>query len=322
MNASMNEQEEEEAALWVARHMGGPVDATAFSQWLAGGQGRRELFDAMWASCMDDAVTAALKAREVEQDNEPQPKAQLRGRFGHRALAFGAVAASLLAILAVSWEPVRFALTPAQIYETGPGQVRDVTLADGSTVVLNGASSIHVTIAGKRRHVELHEGEALFDVRHDEERPFTVSAGDGRVTVLGTRFDLALNGEQVDLEVAQGLVRFAGHGDEASGVLVPAAHYSILVKGRPTEPERYAVQEEAAWRGGWLEVANMPLEHLVPRLERWTDKTIVVQDRALLEKRVAGRFRLSEPDIVLENLGVIYGFSVQETPQSYLIKTQ
>ncbi|WP_054530728.1 FecR domain-containing protein [Erythrobacter sp. SG61-1L] len=325
MNASIDEYEEEEAALWVARHMGGPVDATAFSEWLAGGQGRRELFDAMWASCMDDAVTAALQSRGTDQDNEPlfqADRAEQRSHLGRRAVAFGAVAASLAAVLAFSWQPLRFALAPAQTYETGPGQVREVTLADGSIVVLNGASSIQVTIAGERRYVKLQEGEALFEVRHDKERPFTVAAGDGRVTVLGTRFDLALNGEQVDLEVTRGLVRFAGQGGDASGVLVPAAHRSALVKGRPTEPERFDVQGDPAWRGGWLEVADMPLERLVPRLERWTGKTIVVQDRSLLAKRVAGRFRLSEPGVVLESLGVIYGFSVRETPQSYLIETQ
>ncbi len=324
MNANITEQEEEEAALWVARHMGGPVDATAFSQWLDGGPERRALFDAMWASCMDVNVTAALQEHGTKQDNEPPvdvaPEQSGRG-FGLRRMAgFGAVAAVLLAVLTFNWGPMRSALTPAETYQTTAGEVREITLADGSSVVLNGASAIEVRFAEGERHVELEAGEALFDVAHDRQRPFTVAAGDGRVTVLGTRFDLALNGEQVDLEVARGLVRFAGADDEANAVLVKGAYRSTLVAGVPSQPQAYAVSDEPAWRSGWLDVADIPLAQLLPRLERWTGKSIEVKDQSLLDRRVAGRFRLSQPATVLDNLGVIHGFTVRETDESFVLE--
>jgi transmembrane sensor len=324
MTPALHHPDDEEAALWVARHMGGPVDATAFNQWLAGAPGRREMFDALWATCFDDAVTEELRRQDrVEQDNEPAPMLapDVAPRRTGRWLALGAGGvAALLAIGVLALPAARFAMLPAQSFQSATGQVRSVTLADGSTVVLNGASRISARIGAGRREVALEAGEALFDVKHDPARPFTVTAGAGRVTVLGTRFDLALNRRNVDLEVERGLVRFEGNGDGAP-VLVAAAQRSTLADGRVAAPTALAGTTEA-WRTGWLRVTAMPLDQIIPRLERWTDKTIVVKNPALLHKQIAGRFRLSDPKVVLENLGALYGFRVEDRGQTYVLDAQ
>lgn len=317
----LQDHEEEEAALWVARHMSNAVDATAFAQWLAGAPGRRETFDALWATCMDDAVTDGIRLHE-QQARAAAPPAQ-RPRIRRRtAIGLGAAAAACLAIVVLSSPAFRFAMTPAQEYATGAGEVRSVTLADGSKVLLNGATRISARIGGDRRQVALEAGEALFDVEHDASRPFSVSAGQGRVTVLGTRFDLALNGDRVDLAVERGLVRFDAGEEKASAILVRAAHRSALVDGRIAPPTALDGASALDWRDGWLQVADMPLAQVLPHLQRWTGRTITVTDATLLRKRIAGRFRLSQPGVVLENLGVLYGFKVRQTEQAYILERQ
>jgi transmembrane sensor len=313
----LQDQEDEEAALWVARHLSSIVDATAFAEWLAGAPGRREKFDALWATCMDDSVTQGLLLHEQQAQAVPAPE-RAWPRQGRRA-AIGLAAAACAAVAMFSWPQLRFAMTPAQEFATAAGEVRSVTLADGSRVVLNGASRIRAKIDDGRREVALEAGEALFDVEHDEGRPFSVSAGQGRVTVLGTRFDLARNGDSVDLAVERGLVRFGTSGD-ASAVLVPAAHRSELADGRITKPIAFLGASASNWRDGWLQVADMPLAEVLPRLQRWTGLAITVTDPALLRKRIAGRFRLSQPGVVLENLGVLYGFKVRQTEQAYILE--
>lgn len=314
----LQDQEDEEAALWVARHMSGIVDATAFAEWLAGAPARRETFDALWATCMDDAVTQGLLLHERQAQASVQAPDREWPLHGRRA-AIGLAAAACLAVAVFSWPQLRFAMMPAQEFATAAGEVRSFTLADGSRVVLNGASRIHAKIDDGRREVALEAGEALFDVEHDEVRPFSVSAGQGRVTVLGTRFDLALNGDSVDLAVERGLVRF-GTGGDASAVLVPAAHRSVLADGRIAKPMAFVGSSVSDWRDGWLQVADMPLAQVLPHLQRWTGRAITVTDPALLRKRIAGRFRLSQPGVVLENLGVLYGFKVRQTEQAYILE--
>ncbi|OYX66947.1 MAG: hypothetical protein B7Y88_03725 [Sphingomonadales bacterium 32-64-17] len=322
MNDKITEQDEEEAALWVSRHLGGPVDVMAFAQWMGDKPGRRELFDAMWGNCMDDSVTASLQEHSAEQitaadaANDDAPTAGP----ARRLMVLGAVAAVLMVVAAVVWLPMSQVQATSESHQTAIGEVREVALADGSTVLLNGASAIDVQIGEDGRHVTLTEGEALFDVAHDADRPFTVAAGAGEVTVLGTRFDIALNDDQVELEVSRGLVRFAAADAEDSAVLVRRAQRSTLADGAPTAPASYAPRSEPDWRSGWLEVSDMPLSQLIPRLERWSAKTIELEDPALLDRRVAGRFLLTETGAVLSGLGTMQGFSVHETETSFVIR--
>lgn len=309
------EPDDEAAALWVAAHMGGAVDAAAFAAWLAGDPGRQRKFDALWATCMDGAVTDGLRRHHRLERAKRSDRRHLP-----RGLALGALAAAAAVVgLAFAWPGARLALTPGATYETAAGQIRDVTLADGSTVALNGASRIRVKIGGGRRQVALERGEALFDVKHDPARPFVVVAGDGRVTVLGTRFDLALNRARVDLEVERGLVRFESGSGASSGVLVPASHRSVLADGMIAPPTGMDAGTAAAWETGWLRAADMPLAEILPRLERWSDKPIIVNDQALLGKRVEGRFRLPATKVALESLGALHGFRVRDTGRAYVI---
>lgn len=341
----MEDQEDEEAALWVVRHMDGPVDEVAFAQWLAGAPGRQERFAALQATLMDGDIAKGARLHESRlheslqitnptPDNRPQRRAhrhkdQHRSSPGWRSpqasrrIALSALAAACVAALALSWPHIRYALTPAQSYETQVGEIRDIRIADGSSIKLNGASRVSVKIAPGRREVTLEAGEALFDVTHNPDHPFTVTAGDGRVTVLGTRFDVAINAEQVDLEVERGLVRFDAPSSAAasspSHVLVGASHRSALANGQLSAPARYQATAATSWQNGWLEVSDMPLSQIIPRLERWSDKAIIVRDNRLLNKRVAGRFHLSEPDIVLDNLAILYGFRVEDTGRAYIL---
>lgn len=317
MSRTWSDMEDEAAALWVARHLGGMIDATAFNAWLAGGQGRRERFDALWATCMDPAVTdAADRVDHIDRIVAPETR---RNPGWIAAGALGAVAAMMA--LFFSLPTIRFALTPTQDYATRVGEVRTIALSDGSRVTLSGASHVQVKLGGDRREVALQAGEAFFDVHHDATRPFTVNAGAGQATVLGTRFDVALDGTHIALSVEQGLVRFGARDAERDAVLVPANHTTALDAGR-LEPVRALLGAPvAAWRDGWLETDDMPLGRLITELQRWSDRPIRIEDAALADKRVAGRFRLDRSGQQLDTLASLHGFHLQRSATEYVISS-
>lgn len=78
------------------------------------------------------------------------------------------------------------------IAETSPGNVRVITLPDGSTVWLNKGSTITypATFAGNERRIEL-SGEAYFIVNHDATKPFRVMAGNTEIIDEGTEFNVS-----------------------------------------------------------------------------------------------------------------------------------
>ena len=67
------------------------------------------------------------------------------------------------------------------------GQRAQITLADGTKVWLNANSKLVYPTSFKKgiRQVEL-DGEAYFDVKHNEDNPFVVGTKSMNVTVLGT----------------------------------------------------------------------------------------------------------------------------------------
>ena len=78
-------------------------------------------------------------------------------------------------------------------YETPVGGQSRITLADGSTVILNTNSLLDISFSDKCRDVHLRRGEAYFDVVHDKARPFTVYADNYVVRDIGTAFDVHLS---------------------------------------------------------------------------------------------------------------------------------
>src|SRR4029077_9414852 len=86
---------------------------------------------------------------------------------------------------AVWWQAHRYPL-----YSTDIGERRSITLADGSTVDLNARSQLRVEFSKSERRVELLDGQALFQVAKDKQRPFIVHSGDATVRAVGTQFDV------------------------------------------------------------------------------------------------------------------------------------
>ena len=93
-------------------------------------------------------------------------------------------------------------------------------LPDGSSLLLDAASSARVQYFSARRVVTLAQGAAFFEVARDEQRPFMVEAAGVRVTVLGTRFGVDIeeggqSGQRVSVQVASGRVQVQTLGADA-----------------------------------------------------------------------------------------------------------
>ena len=87
---------------------------------------------------------------------------------------------------------------------------RSVTLPDSSIVVLRANSTLEypAQFAAGKREVRL-TGEAYFDIRHDESKPFIVYSGEIKTVVLGTAFNIKAytDAKDITVSVMRGKVR-------------------------------------------------------------------------------------------------------------------
>ncbi|MGN7938191.1 FecR family protein, partial [Pseudomonas sp. 22447] len=151
---------------------------------------------------------------QIERSAEqPQVRVLRRRRLWAAPLACAAM------LLLALWLPRGTWIGLYADISTQPGEVREVRLADGSLLTLNGDSALDWQFVDGRREVRLYRGEADFQVAHDPARPFMVSAGEARIRVTGTRFDVRLEEGGVDLAVSEGRVLASSAGGEPRPVV-------------------------------------------------------------------------------------------------------
>lgn len=107
---------------------------------------------------------------------------------------------------------------------------RMIALPDGSSVWLNRDSKLDysLTFSGNKREVTL-TGEAFFDIRHDEQRPFIIYSGQVKTTVLGTAFNIRAfpDEKSVTVTVARGKVLVQDE-DKHESILLANQQISII----------------------------------------------------------------------------------------------
>jgi ferric-dicitrate binding protein FerR (iron transport regulator) len=130
---------------------------------------------------------------------------------GLKGPSLSLVAVSLLAAVVViaGWQkfrPVGPRPPTATAYRTGRGEIRQVALADGSSIMLAPLSSISITETQSGRSARLDDGEALLSIAHDGKRPFKLLANGGEIDDIGTTFAVTVKPDRVIVTVVEGLV--------------------------------------------------------------------------------------------------------------------
>jgi transmembrane sensor len=288
------EEIRQEAARWITERDAGlltPEDERALAAWLnadplhAAGYAR---LARSWSEMGSAPVKAAIRRRsKVLRFRLPARPRQWLG---------GAVAACLaLAIVGkVQDWPTRLRADAM----TATGERRAVPLADGSIVLLNTGSAITIDFSGDQRVIHLLRGEAAFTVAADRTRPFTVEAGDGATTALGTRFIVRHDGTDTDVTVTEHSVRIAWPAQTASAsqtAIVKEAQAARYGANGLVTPHKVDVDAAAAWTRGRLIFVDRPLGEVVAELNRYHPGYIRVVGGDLAQRRFSGVFPVDDP---------------------------
>ena len=246
---------------------------------------------------------AALKA--------PVP---ISGRSQRRWLIPLGLAASLVVVAggaAWFWQAQR---PVTQNFATSVGQRQALRLADGTQVELDTNTRLRADLNGKSRTVTLDSGEAYFDVVHDESRPFTVYAGNRRITDIGTKFSVFRNGDDVRVVVKEGRVKIEQIDQPQASALLAQAGHEIIAKGSETllasKPDE-DIANDLSWRRGVLVFNQQTLADAAEQFNRYNNRHIQVEGSAR-RIRIGGSFKADNVDVFVQLLHRGYGLSVNE----------
>ena len=317
---------EAQAAAWLMRFEDGDAtseDYAAFHAWRGASEQNANAFgrlSALWGA-LD--IVEELKDYAAADDNIALiNKERLAGMFSRRSLMAAAAGLAIFVGAGAVYEVILAPSAAPKTYRTAIGEQKVITLADGSAIDLNTDSTVVVSYEANARNVELQRGEAYFTVAPNPKKPFTVYAGKGAVTAVGTAFSVRLRGALIDVLVAKGRVALSSGaallkaGDAARRPLQPAAKPLLeLTKGQNAtfEDKIESVAQVApavldrrlSWRDGVLEFSGESLGDVVADVSRYTNTTIEIDDESLRDLPVSGYLKVGQVDAMVEALSVM-----------------
>jgi ferric-dicitrate binding protein FerR (iron transport regulator) len=315
----------------IAKHLSGetsPQEEQQLFEWLEADEANKKFFEdakQLWtltAPADEDFGSgngAAWQRITDAVEAEPVHKPRVLPLFSWQWRA----AAAVFILLAGTWWFLNRGNEPAQmqVFASGEGEKLELMLPDSSIVTLNENSRLEYAADFSERLVQL-TGEAFFEVTRQNGARFTVRSGDVTTTVLGTAFNVRAYPDEKEVEVAveHGKVAVALDEAGASEKTMLTAGEAVRVFDEEKKMEKVENPNAMAWRNEVLYFDDNLMREIIPALERYFDREIVVEDPALLDCHYTSTFVKPRLDEVLDVLSATLGFEIEAKGDSILLK--
>jgi transmembrane sensor len=203
------------------------------------------------------------------------------------------------------------------IYETALGEHSTINLSDGSVLILNTNSRVHVKYTAEQRLFLLERGEINIEVAHNKSRPLSVVAGDKIVQAVGTAFNVRIqNDKEVELLVTDGKVLIAEQQTSqpiesikpkrlnANSMSLTKGEKIVLGAAREkiTKIIDSDINAELSWRQGNIIFRGETLEQALAEVSRYTAVEFEISDNNIKHQRIAGLFKAGDVNGLLQTL--------------------
>lgn len=301
------------------------VYSPAYQSWLDDALNRAAMDEvsASWGVLDEHAAAPEVMALRRDALTRARRRAQRRWAPSARWLPAAAAALALIAVGSTAY----FMSAPSNVYATAVGERRTVTLDDGSQLLLDSDTRVHVRYSRDARALGLEQGRARFDVERDPSRPFTVTAGGETVIATGTSFNVERLDDKVLVTLLEGHVVVtplsidnAENTSEApSDAVAPrppvslnAGQQLVVAAAVPAVISDANLQSAMAWETGTLIFNDELLSEAIARVNRYARKPLVL-DPAAHKLRISGVFSSNDLDTFVDALTTYFPLAVSPT---------
>lgn len=309
MSIEMQDPIIERAIAWHVRLRDGDDEVwEAFAEWVAADPRHAEAYERIEA--LDDRIAPLLASLgEGQPANDVEPLPAPRRRF--LLWTGGALAASIAAALTLTSSFT----SPRYEVATAAGELRQVQLDEGTDIALNGATKL-VLDRDNPRMAALVEGQALFRVRHDDDRPFVLAVGEVRIVDLGTIFDVTREKGEIRVAVSEGKVEYRAADKIVALVagqsLVATNEGDVAVSDTP-------IETVGSWQNRRYLYSGAPLSRVAADLSRALGIPIRV-DPALAGRSFSGNLQIEgSGEAELRRLAVALDVKLEQSGQGWVM---
>jgi len=334
---------ESQAEKWFIRRGSGDISDTEIADyqlWLQADSKHRRAYEeleALWHITGSFSNTAEITAARqtvlrnpvvnnlISTTERPGLFESLRVRWVHMAVAASFVMLAL-GSLYLGYGTSSKVTVVGDVYETRIGERKTFQLSDGSFIFLDTQTRIIADFTSEARRINLVRGQARFNVAHDAYRPFSVMAGAGKITALGTAFVVKKTPSDVLVTLIEGKIA------------VEQQDHLTTITHAPSQPEHIGQQlaysrkgiskanivdipQSVAWQDGRLVFENNTLAEVVSELNRYAKKKIVIGDRSLRSIRMTGVFNVGPGGNALRALQNYFSLQLTTDQRGNLVLT-
>ncbi|MEM9403508.1 MAG: FecR domain-containing protein [Pseudomonadota bacterium] len=327
----------------IANRSPSELEAKAFHAWLTADVRHERAYDraiTVWSAVeqlqADDIEPDLMMPSTIERDLGVRTRAGTWLSGGTRYAA-AALSLMLLTTAALWLTGVLETESPGALqqlpqtygYSTSTGEIKAITLPDGTRATLDAATSMHYVDKPKTREVLLDNGAVFLEVRPDTARPLVVKADDLVTTVVGTAFEVRSRGGVSRVAVSEGEV---------------AVSYPVSIGGRPTgqtervsltagfkitakdsvglsDTQPIAVSNVGAWRDERLLYDGATLEEVLSDLQRYSTLELVIDPALDVSSfgKVSASFNSLEIDAMTETLPYLFPVSIDRETEGQIV---
>lgn len=266
----------------------------------------------------------SLSSVESKTDIKHIPTAEHQYNFKwlkYAAVLFLFISISVVLYLSLdrTQQSVLTELAESIVKQNPRGQKLTTFLPDGSKVILNSESRVEYQpgFSGSERLITL-EGEAFFEVKKDESKPFRVLSHGVSTVALGTSFNVNSKFEnEVEVSLVTGSVQVSGENDQ-SVILMPGKSAVINEVGL-IEVNDFDIDEKTGWKDGVLVFKENSLGEIFEKLKDWYGVEILSEVPKGENQHFSGKYRNAPLDEVLEGIAFVHHFDFKIEGESVRI---
>ncbi len=199
---------------------------------------------------------------------------------------------------------------------------KKIILADGSSITLNGKSSLTYprSFNNNERRVKL-TGEAFFDIAKNPDKAFIISVENAEIKVLGTSFNVYASNDNVEVLVETGKVKLSIAKEPSKAILLEKGDFGVLseslLKKTAQNDENYL-----SWKTQLMVFKAMSLHNVAKVINRTYQVNIQFSDTAIQKLPITTTFDQTPLDDVLESLCRPHNLSYEKSGASIIIKKE
>lgn len=199
-------------------------------------------------------------------------------------------------------------------------RMMQTTLPDGSIVHLKANSSLSYELQKTGSRELALKGEAFFDITHDPDQPFVISANQAIVKVIGTSFSVETDNENntVCVYVESGKVMLSRKSRDDQSILIEPGYMGVLTeKGldiKLNEDINYL-----SWKSGKLEFHESRFIDVINDLNHTYGTKIVPGNSEILQCHFTGTFHNQPVDTVLKVLQTAFNLEIEKTDSEIIL---